>query len=58
MRALEVGYELTDDLTLAAHGPELDDGWVARSLLAPSNDQSDHKCQDDAHYNPIKTLAV
>ena len=58
MRALEVGYELADDLALAAHGPELDNRRRVRGLLATGKSPRDDKNQDDAHCSPIETHTV
>ena len=55
MTALEIGYQLADDLAFAAHGPELDNGRCAGRLLAAGKSPRDDKGGDDAHCNTIET---
>ena len=58
MTALEIGYELADDLAFAAHGPELDHCRRAGRLLAAGKRPRDDKSEDNAHGNPIETHTV
>ena len=58
MRTLEVGYELADDLALAAHGPESDNRRRVRRILAAGKSPRNDKNEDNAHCSPIDTRTV